>query len=104
MTLAASRTCRAGVRGRQARQCRMTAPWAAALRAWHNASGELRDMAHDEAAANGARRERGGERIPRLRSPTARLWRNRGFTLFWFGQALSGLGDAVAMIAMPLLV
>ncbi len=36
--------------------------------------------------------------------PGARLWRNPTFNIFWFGQALSVLGDAFAMIALPLLV
>ncbi len=38
------------------------------------------------------------------RSSAARLRHNRNFTIFWFGQTLSNLGDAVALIAMPLLV
>ncbi len=37
-------------------------------------------------------------------SPGARLWRNRDFNIFWAGQSLSALGDAFAMIALPLLV
>jgi MFS family permease len=37
-------------------------------------------------------------------SPGARLWRNRNFNIFWFGQTLSSLGDAFEMIALPLLV
>lgn len=37
-------------------------------------------------------------------SPGARLWRNRAFNIFWSGQALSVLGDAFALIALPLLV
>lgn len=41
---------------------------------------------------------------PAQPTPGARLWRNRPFNIFWFGQALSVLGDAFAMIAMPLLV
>jgi MFS family permease len=32
------------------------------------------------------------------------LWRNREFTLLWTSQSLSALGDAVAMLALPLLV
>jgi MFS family permease len=32
------------------------------------------------------------------------VWRKRDFTLFWFGQTLSVLGDAFATIALPLLV
>ncbi|HSH01656.1 MAG TPA: MFS transporter [Anaerolineae bacterium] len=32
------------------------------------------------------------------------LWRNRNFNIFWFGQTLSSLGDAFALIAVPLLV
>lgn len=32
------------------------------------------------------------------------LWRNREFTLLWTSQSLSDLGDAVAQLAMPLLV
>ncbi|WP_431935038.1 MFS transporter [Micromonospora sp. RP3T] len=35
---------------------------------------------------------------------TAPLWRNREFNLLWTGQALSELGDGVALLAMPLLV
>lgn len=35
---------------------------------------------------------------------TTSLWRNREFNLLWTGQALSELGDAVALLAMPLLV
>ncbi len=38
------------------------------------------------------------------RPSTARLRDNRNFNIFWFGQTLSNLGDAVALIAMPLLV
>lgn len=38
------------------------------------------------------------------RSPAARLSRNRQFTIFWAGQTLSNIGDAVALIAIPLLV
>lgn len=38
------------------------------------------------------------------RSSAARLRHNRNFKIFWFGQTLSNLGDAVALIAMPLLV
>lgn len=38
------------------------------------------------------------------RSPAARLRRNRNFTIFWVGQTLSNIGDAVALIAIPLLV
>jgi hypothetical protein len=37
-------------------------------------------------------------------SPGARLWHNRNFNTFWLGQSLSALGDAFALIAMPLLV
>lgn len=37
-------------------------------------------------------------------SPGARLWRNRSFNIFWAGQALSVIGDAFALIALPLLV
>jgi MFS family permease len=37
-------------------------------------------------------------------TPGARLWRNRNFNIFWFGQSLSVLGDAFAFIALPLLV
>ncbi|HEX2912908.1 MAG TPA: MFS transporter [Chloroflexia bacterium] len=32
------------------------------------------------------------------------LWRNRNFNIFWAGQTLSALGDAFAIIALPLLV
>ncbi len=38
------------------------------------------------------------------RSPGARLWRNRGFNVFWAGQSLSALGDSFALLALPLLV
>jgi MFS family permease len=41
---------------------------------------------------------------PGTLSPDAQLWRNRQFNIFWFGQALSVLGDAFALIAIPLLV
>ena len=61
-------------------------------------------MAPDEVADIGTRRGRGGETVLRPTSPAGRLWRNRNFNIFWFGQTLSGLGDAVAMIAMPFLV
>ncbi|NOK62224.1 MAG: MFS transporter [Chloroflexi bacterium AL-W] len=37
-------------------------------------------------------------------SPDARLWRNRDFNIFWAGRTLSALGDAFALIALPLLV
>ncbi|GCE13970.1 MFS transporter [Tengunoibacter tsumagoiensis] len=37
-------------------------------------------------------------------TPGARLWRNRQFNIFWFGQTLSVLGDSFAVIAIPLLV
>src|SRR5690242_7882314 len=33
-----------------------------------------------------------------------RLTRNRAFNIFWAGQTLSSLGDAVAIIALPLLI
>jgi len=39
-----------------------------------------------------------------LASPGARLWRNRDFNIFWGGQTFSVLGDAFALLAMPLLV
>jgi MFS family permease len=32
------------------------------------------------------------------------LWRDRDFNIYWLGQTLSGLGDAFASIALPLLV
>ncbi len=38
------------------------------------------------------------------RPPGTRLLHNRQFNIFWAGQALSAIGDAVALIAMPLLV
>ncbi len=38
------------------------------------------------------------------RSPATRLRNNRNFNIFWVGQSLSSIGDAVALIAMPLLV
>lgn len=37
-------------------------------------------------------------------TPAARLRTNRNFMIFWLGQSLSNVGDAVALIAMPLLV
>ncbi|HEY7848822.1 MAG TPA: MFS transporter [Ktedonobacterales bacterium] len=37
-------------------------------------------------------------------SPSAQLWRNRGFNILWAGQTLSVLGDAFALVALPLLV
>jgi MFS family permease len=36
--------------------------------------------------------------------PVSSLWRNREFNLLWTSQTLSDLGDAVAQLAMPLLV
>lgn len=41
---------------------------------------------------------------PPLGSPASRLWRNRGFNILWAGQTLSALGDAFALVALPLLV
>lgn len=41
---------------------------------------------------------------PSTLAPGARLWRNRQFNILWFGQTLSVLGDAFALIAIPLLV
>ncbi len=38
------------------------------------------------------------------RSPATRLLHNRTFNIFWLGQSLSNIGDAVALITMPLLV
>lgn len=35
---------------------------------------------------------------------TPSLWRDRDFNIYWLGQTLSGLGDAFASIALPLLV
>jgi len=37
-------------------------------------------------------------------TPAPSLWRDRDFTIYWLGQTLSGLGDAFAAIALPLLV
>ncbi|MFL5732668.1 MAG: MFS transporter [Chloroflexia bacterium] len=37
-------------------------------------------------------------------SPTASLWHNRTFNIFWAGRSLSAIGDAFALIALPLLV
>lgn len=37
-------------------------------------------------------------------APASRLSRNRAFNIFWAGQTLSNLGDACALIALPLLV
>lgn len=34
----------------------------------------------------------------------APLWANRDFTVFWCGQTLSELGNAFALVALPLLV
>lgn len=38
------------------------------------------------------------------KSSSSRLWRNRGFNILWAGQTLSALGDAFALVALPLLV
>jgi MFS family permease len=38
------------------------------------------------------------------RPPGTRLLHNRHFNIFWAGQTLSAIGDAVALIAIPLLV
>lgn len=35
---------------------------------------------------------------------TPNLWRNRDFNILWAGQTLSSLGDAFALVALPLLV
>ncbi len=37
-------------------------------------------------------------------SPGARLWRDRNFNIFWAGQTFDALGDAAALIIVPLLV
>ena len=37
-------------------------------------------------------------------TPAPSLWRDRDFNIYWLGQTLSGLGDAFAAIALPLLV
>jgi MFS family permease len=37
-------------------------------------------------------------------SPGARLWRDRNFNIFWAGQSFDALGDAAALIIIPLLV
>lgn len=37
-------------------------------------------------------------------TPTARLWRNRGFNILWAGQTFSAVGDSFALVALPLLV
>ncbi|WP_159402133.1 MFS transporter [Streptomyces katrae] len=34
----------------------------------------------------------------------ASLWRNRDFTVFWLGQALSVLGGSLSLVALPMLV
>ncbi len=41
-----------------------------------------------------------------MRAPSEQesLWKNRDFNVYWLGQSLSGLGDAFASIAVPLLV
>ena len=42
-----------------------------------------------------------------MKNPTtksANLWHNRSFNIYWAGQAFSSLGDAFALIAVPLLV
>jgi MFS family permease len=38
------------------------------------------------------------------RAPASRLRHNRDFIIFWAGQTLSNVGDAIALIALPLLV
>jgi MFS family permease len=38
------------------------------------------------------------------KTPSASLWRNRAFNIYWGGQTLSALGDAFAFVAVPLLV
>ena len=43
-------------------------------------------------------------RVEGAASPSVPLRRNRDFSIFWLGQALSALGDAFALIALPLLV
>ena len=37
-------------------------------------------------------------------TPPVSLWKNRNFNIFWIGQSFSALGDAFALIALPLLV
>lgn len=49
-------------------------------------------------------RPRTGQNSETVPGPAASLWHNRAFNIFWLGQTLSALGDAFAMIAMPLLV
>src|SRR5215217_5162947 len=49
----------------------------------------------------------GGEAVtPMAATPGAgtSLWRNRAFNIFWAGRSLSTIGDAFALIALPLLV
>lgn len=41
--------------------------------------------------------------MPATATPTS-LWKSRDFNVYWLGQTLSGLGDAFASIAVPLLV
>jgi len=57
------------------------------------------DLVRDEALAGLS-----GKDAARFSGPGTRLWHNRNFNMFWFGQSLSSLGDAFAMIATPLLV
>lgn len=41
---------------------------------------------------------------PRVRAPGVRLWTDRNFNLFWAGQTFDALGDAAALLIIPLLV
>ncbi|MEU8435203.1 MFS transporter, partial [Streptomyces sp. NPDC029216] len=39
-----------------------------------------------------------------MRAASPSLWRNRDFTVFWLGQALSVVGGSLSLVALPLLV
>src|SRR5438067_1903608 len=65
---------------------------------------EMNSVVTGGGARTGTPGNLGGEAAARSTSSAARLWRNRNFNMFWFGQSLSALGDAFALIAMPLLV
>lgn len=58
----------------------------------------------DTAGQGDERTPPGSERPAASVSPSARLWRNGDFSIFLTGQTLSALGDAFAIVALPLLV
>ncbi len=59
----------------------------------------------EEELAAGEAVVQGAEEVPIAPGEErANLWRNRNFNIFWAGQTFSGLGDAFAFIAIPLLV